>query len=218
MDKEVMKIISDCMLEDMTEKEKTEWLYDICKDWIEYCLAVSELNKNEDLHLGKNARDTEDFKDGVIKSLWDKLTDARNKLGDRQNASADALELKRAQEFIKQLRADIEEQRTENDYLRAELEQKEAEISALKKNAPAVAEIGYTLPNGYTTEFLDWIFDTLKVFDPTGRPKKQLEAALDNTRKNNSAYSEKISARIIPYAAQIARKAEARKGGAIKWK
>lgn len=113
---------------------------------------------------------------------------------------------------------DTEALKSEIDRLRAELEQKEAEISALKKNAPAVAEIGYTLPNGYTTEFLDWIFDTLKVFDPTGRPKKQLEAKLEETRKNNASYSEKISTRIIPYAAQIARKAEARKGGAIKWK
>ena len=98
--------------------------------------------------------------------------------------------------------------------LKSENERLKAEIAALKNNPPAVAETGYILPNGYTTEFLDVIFEAALKESFDGKTKKQIEYNLTETARKKKVLSpDKVSERIIPYMATICRPAMKKSGG-----
>lgn len=85
------------------------------------------------------------------------------------------------------------------------------------KPPTVTTEYGYSLPNGYRTEFLDVIFNTLKRFNPDKQTKETLAAELKQTAQGMNLYgTRKISDKNIEAMATICRTLADKTGGYVK--
>lgn len=105
--------------------------------------------------------------------------------------------------------------------LQSEISGLKAENARLKEQLNAAGfdadGHGYRLPDGYRTECLDVIFETLKKYSPTGDKKENLKAALKQTAQEKGLYGNRqISDRNIEAMATFCRPLSDKTGGYIK--